>query len=86
MIAPCNGSDTCQNGGVCYDNVGQNVCLCAPGFDGTTCEINIDECLASPCLHNGVCTDAVDDYICDCSDTFYEGKSCEIRTYFDIFF
>ncbi len=78
MIAPCN-STICLNDGTCYSNTGQELCLCAPGFTGDNCEINIDECLSSPCLHDGNCTDGIDNYTCDCSGVFYEGGNCEIR-------
>ena len=29
----------CKNGGSCYDNVGSYSCICAPGWEGPTCEI-----------------------------------------------
>ena len=44
---------------------------------GVDCEIDIDECLAMPCVH-GACADAVNSYTCTCDDG-YEGTDCEIE-------
>ncbi len=85
MIVPCNGSNQCQNGATCYSNVGDDVCVCAPGYTGELCDTEIDECLSSPCLHDGNCIDAINNYTCDCSTTFYEGPNCETRTYIYIY-
>ena len=32
------------------------------GFNGTRCEINIDDCLSDPCFNNGTCIDQIDGY------------------------
>lgn len=34
---------------------------------GSYCELNIDECISSPCLHNATCVDLVHGYGCVCS-------------------
>lgn len=59
--------------------MGQDLCLCAPGYTGIDCSIDIDECLESPCQHGGNCTDAINNYTCDCSQTLYQGQDCQIR-------
>jgi hypothetical protein len=86
LIEPCAGNTTCLNGATCYVNIGAELCLCAPGFTGDTCQTNIDECLSSPCLHDGNCIDSSDSYTCDCSAIFFEGTNCEIRMYSNVFF
>lgn len=30
-------------------------CMCFDGYNGTNCEIDIDECLSSPCQNNATC-------------------------------
>ena len=46
------------------------------GFDGKTCEIDIDECSSNPCQHEGTCQQWENSYKCFCRDGF-EGKNCE---------
>ena len=36
------------------------------GWEGKTCEDNIDECETNPCLNGGMCMDTPGDYICSC--------------------
>ncbi len=48
-------SSPCLNGGTCQNFLGSHACLCQPGFQGTNCELNIDDCKPNPCLNNGAC-------------------------------
>ena len=41
-------------------------CVCDVGFAGDNCEVNLDDCVPSPCLNGGVCTDGDNSYTCSC--------------------
>ncbi|KAJ7351103.1 hypothetical protein OS493_036559 [Desmophyllum pertusum] len=45
-------------------------------FTGVKCEVNIDDCLTSPC-RNGTCIDLVNNYTCKCHVGF-TGPNCDI--------
>lgn len=74
VLSHCSLSP-CQNDGTCLENQETSVCDCQPGFNGTNCEFNINECQPNPCV-NGTCEDLIGDYKCDCARGF-EGKNCE---------
>jgi len=42
-------------------------CLCS----GTLCEVNINECISSPCLNGGTCVDGVNSFLCQCVPGYY---------------
>lgn len=48
---------------------------CTPGWEGENCEVNINECLSSPCKNNGTCTDGDNSYTCICTDR-WAGQDC----------
>jgi len=52
----CTHHAPCKNGGICM-NTGQGsyTCQCTEGFDGTECEIEIDDCQQQPCKNGGAC-------------------------------
>uniref|UniRef100_A0A8C6NCJ8 Uncharacterized protein n=1 Tax=Melopsittacus undulatus TaxID=13146 RepID=A0A8C6NCJ8_MELUD len=54
------------------------ICSCAPGYYGSLCEVNIDECMSTPCLNNGSCIDDISFYKCHCRRGFI-GTNCEIN-------
>ena len=35
------GSDPCQHGATCNDQINQYNCTCVPGYNGTHCEIGL---------------------------------------------
>ncbi len=73
----CTGSgDPCVNGGTCSSSGAVYTCGCDPGWTGTNCEIDIDECASSPCTH-GECVDQINGYVCEC-DSGWTGTHCEI--------
>ncbi|XP_052792518.1 fibropellin-3-like [Mya arenaria] len=68
----------CANG-VCSDHVGYFTCSCFPGYTGTCCAINIDDCQSGPCLNGGLCKDGVNSYTCTCRRG-YTGDNCQTDT------
>jgi uncharacterized membrane protein len=55
-------------------------CDCAgTGYEGVTCDENIDECEDTPCANATECADTPGSYSCDCSSApNYTGKDCEL--------
>ncbi|XP_060103362.1 protocadherin Fat 4 [Heteronotia binoei] len=51
-------------------------CKCMGGYDGTLCEVDIDECLPSPCHNGGTCQNLVGGFSCSCPNGF-TGMACE---------
>eukprot|EP01045_Picozoa_sp_COSAG04_P007070 COSAG04_NODE_360_length_15920_cov_50.432815_13_plen_1375_part_00 len=68
-------SCVCVNCGL-HGRCDSGSCVCDDGYDGNSCENNIDDCEAAPCLNGGVCTDAVASYSCACSGTGFVGTTC----------
>ncbi|XP_051945836.1 protein eyes shut homolog [Xyrauchen texanus] len=68
----------CANGGHCVLNdVTSYSCVCAPGWAGTTCLVNINECVQHRCQNGATCADGVGGYRCLC-DHGYTGVHCEL--------
>ena len=67
----CHGDDMCAtdecvNDARCDDLWNDYQCVCVPGYNGTFCEYDIDECVGHLCLH-GECVDGVNEYDCNCT-------------------
>ena len=71
-------TDPCQNQGICSDIQNGYTCTCVPGFTGTNCEVNFDDCSENPCVH-GMCMDLINSYKCTC-ETGYYGSNCDLQT------
>ena len=81
-IQECKSSP-CMNGGTCVDGactyaacLFQWSCVCAAGWAGTVCDVNLDECSSYPCAKGGTCVDGVYSYACVCG-AGYTGFNCE---------
>ncbi|XP_071493021.1 uncharacterized protein [Diadema antillarum] len=78
-LPPCT-SDPCQNNGTCQQDLASYTftCVCLPGFEGVTCEININDCALHgvTCANGGTCVDLLEDFRCECPPGF-EGRFCE---------
>jgi len=72
----CHRDDVCSytqclNNGTCQDVWNAHVCHCAPGFNGTHCEEDIDECAAgNQCENGATCVDGIASYSCVCPAGF----------------
>ena len=66
-------TDPCQNQGICTDIQNGYTCTCVPGFTGTNCEVNFDECSKNTCVY-GRCMDISNSYKCTCHG--YHGSNC----------
>jgi Notch-like protein len=65
------------HGGSCNEhNITSFNCTCPAGFEGLTCDINIDDCVSSPCPLHSNCIDKVNGYSCKCHQS-QTGKNCE---------
>lgn len=69
---------SCFNGGTCVDGINAFTCLCPPGFTGSYCQHDINECDSRPCLHGGTCQDSYGTYKCTCPQG-YTGLNCQVR-------
>uniref|UniRef100_A0A4W3H4B1 Delta-like protein n=1 Tax=Callorhinchus milii TaxID=7868 RepID=A0A4W3H4B1_CALMI len=67
---------TCNNGGTCYDEGDTFKCMCAPGWEGSTCNIaRNSSCSPPPCENGGTCVVSGDSFTCVCKEG-WEGSTC----------
>lgn len=71
----------CHNGGTCESGPGWFRCVCAQGFSGPDCRINVNECSPQPCLGGATCIDGIGGFTCICPKG-RRGSRCEIRKFF----
>ncbi|XP_060561063.1 mucin-like protein isoform X2 [Ruditapes philippinarum] len=50
-------------------------CTCIPGYNGTNCEHDINDCVGEKCFNNGTCIDQVNNFTCTCT-TGWKGHDC----------
>ena len=82
--SPCQHSDICQlhdpdcTTGTCHGSEGQEkyLCTCQPGYAGSHCEEDFNECDSTPCQNSGECSEFVGRYSCDCLNGF-TSADCE---------
>ncbi|XP_047458100.1 protein eyes shut homolog [Mugil cephalus] len=75
---PCpQNLQPCANGGRCVlNNASSYACVCAPGWSGQNCRVNVNECFRHWCQNGATCVDEIDGYSCLCP-TGYTGVYCE---------
>ena len=59
------------------DGVDSMYCVCAEGYTGSVCDVQIDECTSKPCLNDATCMDHVNGYNCSCT-LGYQGNVSRI--------
>jgi cubilin len=69
----CNSSP-CVHGS-CITSGNTFSCICSPGYTGTLCDQEINECLPNPCQNGGTCTDQQNGFLCVCTDR-WQGNTC----------
>ena len=65
----------CQHGGHCEEGDRGPICVC-PGFTGSICERDVNECNNNPCQNNAICLNTHGSYTCNCT-VGTSGKHCE---------
>jgi len=73
-VSACT-SNPCLNGS-CKDLNGGYECVCDAGYEGSVCDVNVDDCASNPC-RRGACVDQISSYTCDC-ESGWTGKSCDV--------
>ena len=82
-------SAPCQNEGACTASPIKSLlpldayeCLCADGYTGRNCDIDVFDCGSNPCQNGGTCEDLVGTYSCSCSSG-WSGENCIDTPVFD---
>ena len=74
---PCQNDGRCQLDSKDLSGSGNFTCLCNYGYNGTLCELDIDECLQSSLCTNGTCENKKPGFSCSCNPG-YTGLLCDI--------
>ncbi|XP_034244978.1 cubilin [Thrips palmi] len=78
-------SNPCMHGGACEDVYNGFICRCPAGWEGTVCELDVDECARLlgtdlGCQNEAVCVNTPGSYRCNCKAGFF-GTHCMQQSY-----
>ncbi|KAH0500242.1 Neurogenic locus notch-like protein 4 [Microtus ochrogaster] len=71
------GPSPCEHGGSCLNTPGSFNCLCPPGYTGSRCEADHNECLSQPCHPGSTCLDLLATFHCICPPAHQGPSPCE---------
>ena len=63
--------------GNCVDGINTFTCDCEPGFNGTLCNVNTNECTPYPCNGQVCCIDLTNDYKFECHPGYAAPSLCD---------
>lgn len=66
----------CQNQAICRIRGDSYSCFCVPGFQGSHCQIDVNECVSQPCRNGATCVDRVGRFSCLCPPGFTGVSLC----------
>ncbi|XP_078621254.1 uncharacterized protein LOC144887730 [Branchiostoma floridae x Branchiostoma japonicum] len=69
----------CENSGVCVEASGGRYCVCKGGWEGDSCETDVNECKTAECHPLATCENTAGSYSCQC-DEGYQGDGLELCT------
>ncbi|KAK3607491.1 hypothetical protein CHS0354_010303 [Potamilus streckersoni] len=70
-----HSTSPCLNG-ICVNLPGKYRCNCSIGYEGELCNLDVNECLQSPCKNGGYCINNIGSFFCNCSGTGYTNITC----------
>ncbi|XP_071787824.1 cubilin-like isoform X2 [Asterias amurensis] len=76
-------TNPCQHGGTCVNLYQGYQCRCVPGWTGTTCSDDVNECATisgteDDCQNSGTCVNTLGSFRCSCPANWF-GPQCTIR-------
>jgi len=60
-----------------WNKIIESTCQCVTGYNGPTCDDDIDDCFFGACKNDGRCIDGLNTYTCNCTGTGFDGSTCQ---------